>query len=342
MRMRKLSLNEIESAVKEITGKINPVSVYAYGSWIRTDSKESSDADLLLVSEKNEVDFEFLKHLTERYKFLDLTILTRDEIKNGAHASFNSFHFINLLFSSILVYGEDILLKEFTKFPDFNSAVWRVQCILQRIRNVLSNQSKSHERFYWFRKLNHWLHLVISEFLFFTKGYYDPNLLHTKNKFEELFFRLNVENLEDLYTIFSKIKEMYLSYPYQYIRTRPGIFVLIRDKSNGYMMFERSDKRGFEFVKGGVEVGETFKDAALREIREEMGIEVDPANLIELPIALSFKFPLKDGYEIRIYKGFLMTGENTDLKNLTLDRFFSSARFMKLDEISSLASFPEY
>jgi len=130
--------------------------------------------------------------------------------------------------------------------------------------------------------------------------------------------------------------------PYQHIRIRPGVFVLIRDKMGRYLMLERSDGHGFEFVKGGAEVGESFEDAALREIKEEIGMRVTPNNLIELPVTLSFRFPLKEGYEIRIYKGFLIIMEKIDLEELVLDKFFSSAKLMHLDEASKLISFPEY
>jgi len=338
--MRKMSAKKIRDIVKEIVSNLQPRAVYAYGSWIRMDSKEDSNIDILIISEKDKQGFEPLKKLTEKYGFLNPTILTMDEIKNGAHASFNSFCYVDLLFSSILLYGEDVLLKEFTEFLNFDSALRKVESILQRIRDILSN--KSYEEFYWFRKLNHRLYPVISEFLFLTNGYYNSNISETKNKFEELFFKLDASSLKDLYKIFSRIKRMYLSYSSQPIRIRPGIFVLIIDKSGRYLMLKRADKQGFEFVKGGMNIGESFVDAALRELREEIGITMARDKLIELPIALSFKFPKKEGYEIRIYKGFLVIEDNINPQALTLDNFFSSARFMELKEISKYVSFPEY
>ncbi|MEM5830105.1 MAG: NUDIX domain-containing protein [Candidatus Aenigmatarchaeota archaeon] len=340
--VRKLSGKSIRKIIKEISEHIRPTSMYIYGSYIRLDSKEDSDIDIIIVLDRDFVNFNWLRNFTEKYGFLGLTILTEDEIKNGAHASFNSFYFINLLFSSIHIYGKDILLKEFSKFPDFNSALWRVQCILQRIKNVLSNNNKLHEELYWFKKLNHWLYLVISEFLFFTKGYYNPNLDQIKEKFEKEFFKLNINNLEDLYNVLSKIKQMYLNYPSRIVRIRPGAFVLIKNRANEYLMLERSDGRGFEFIKGGVEVGESFRDAALREVKEEIGIKLSSNDLIELPVTLSFQFPLREGYEIRIYKGFLVIIDNIDTNSLTLDKFFSSVKFMKISELLNVMSFPEY
>ena len=339
--MKEMRAKEVRKIINELVKRVRPKSVYIYGSYIRTDAKKDSDIDMLLVLDRDRVNFKWLRSFTEKHGFLDLNILTEDEIKNGAHASFNSFYFINLLFSSIHVYGKDILLKEFTKFPDFNSALWRVQCILQRMRNILSNKSKSQEESYWFEKLNHWLYLVISEFLFFVRGYYNPNLLQTKKRFEEEFFELNIGNLEDIYRVFSRIRKMYSDQVCKHVRIRPGVFVLIKDGVGRYLMLERSDGRGFEFVKGGVEPGESFKTAALREVREEVGMKLSSNDLIELPVALSFRFPLREGYELRIYKGFLTVGE-VDPGSLTLDRFFSSAELMEPDEIAASISFPEY
>jgi len=39
------------------------------------------------------------------------------------------------------------------------------------------------------------------------------------------------------------------------------------------LVFESLDERGFEVPKGTVEAGETFAEAAVREVREEAGIE---------------------------------------------------------------------
>ena len=324
--------------VKKLISILNPISIYLYGNSIRSDSKDSSDIDILIIMKDDKIDFEKLKELTEENPCLDLTIITIDEIRNGAHASFNSFYYINLLFSSILLYGEDILIKEFEKYPNFNSAVWRVQCIMQRIRNTIANKRKENEIKYWFDKFNHWLYLVMSEFLFFTKGYYNPNLEEAKHKFESLFFNIKVDDTKDLYSTFSRIKELYLKNFHRNIRVRPGVFAIIK-QNNKYILFQRRDGKGFEFVKGGVEEGEDFSDAAIRELKEEIGINVNKKDLIQTPVTLSFKYPLKDGYEIRIYKGFIL---NKKLKNFKFGDFFKSVKTFDIDEIRNVITFSEY
>ena len=178
----------------------------------------------------------------------------------------------------------------------------------------------------------------MSEFLFFTKGYYNPNLKEVKHKFENLFFKVKINNIKDLYSTFSRIKKLYLENFHKHVRVRPGVFVITK-QNNKYTLFQRRDGKGFEFVKGGVEEGEDFSDAAIRELKEEIGVNVDKKDLIQTPITLSFKYPLKDGYKIRIYKGFIL---NKKLKNFKFGDFFKFAKVFNVDEIKNVITFPEY
>ena len=49
---------------------------------------------------------------------------------------------------------------------------------------------------------------------------------------------------------------------------------VILDPKRGVLLAVRSDLRGWELPGGGVEVGETDERALVRELREELGIEV--------------------------------------------------------------------
>ena len=59
--------------------------------------------------------------------------------------------------------------------------------------------------------------------------------------------------------------------------------MLMKNKKDEYLMFQRSDGRGFEFIKGGMEAGETFKDTAIREIIEETDMNIDKKILSSFP-----------------------------------------------------------
>ena len=44
---------------------------------------------------------------------------------------------------------------------------------------------------------------------------------------------------------------------------------------NKYLTIEEADGRGWWLAGGALEAGETFQDGALREVREEAGIDVE-------------------------------------------------------------------
>lgn len=55
---------------------------------------------------------------------------------------------------------------------------------------------------------------------------------------------------------------------------RKNVIAVIKGKDRQVMVFERSDKPGnFQFPQGGIDEGETEKEALLRELKEEIGTE---------------------------------------------------------------------
>lgn len=60
-----------------------------------------------------------------------------------------------------------------------------------------------------------------------------------------------------------------------------GAFVAIRSPDD-LLVVRHSYRRRLDFVGGGIERGETARDAAVREMREEIGVDPPPAALREL------------------------------------------------------------
>lgn len=71
---------------------------------------------------------------------------------------------------------------------------------------------------------------------------------------------------------------------------------IIISNRNKFLVLERNPKRykGWGFVKGGVDEGETIQDAAAREIFEEIGIVIDKSKLKPLEIITVYFDPKKD------------------------------------------------
>lgn len=59
-----------------------------------------------------------------------------------------------------------------------------------------------------------------------------------------------------------------------------SVLVVLHDGAGRVLLLERADKSGFwQSVTGSVEEGECLSETALREVREETGIALDPADL---------------------------------------------------------------
>jgi dATP pyrophosphohydrolase len=68
------------------------------------------------------------------------------------------------------------------------------------------------------------------------------------------------------------------------------VFVLVR-RSDEYLILHRSPRQGayWHSVAGGVEEGETYAEAAVRELREETGLDAAPIDLCR-----PYDYPLDD------------------------------------------------
>ncbi len=65
-------------------------------------------------------------------------------------------------------------------------------------------------------------------------------------------------------------------------KTPVSALILIHTKDLQVLIMERADKAGFwQSVTGSIEAGETPYDAAIREVAEETGIEVDQYELLD-------------------------------------------------------------
>ena len=80
----------------------------------------------------------------------------------------------------------------------------------------------------------------------------------------------------------------------------PGSIVIVRNKSGKIILTRRADTREWSLPGGHMEPGESLEDTARREIREEIGLEVEDVRLFAVHSGphLYYKYPNGD----EIYK----------------------------------------
>lgn len=67
--------------------------------------------------------------------------------------------------------------------------------------------------------------------------------------------------------------------------TGVGVAALISNKNGEFLMGKRgakarNEKGKWEFPGGSIEFGERLKEAVVREIKEELGVDIEPENLL--------------------------------------------------------------
>lgn len=116
---------------------------------------------------------------------------------------------------------------------------------------------------------------------------------------------------------------------------RMGAGLLIRDRDGNVLLVEPVYKYNWEIPGGAVEADESPGECAVREAREELGIEVVPGRLL----VVEYQHPEPERTEsmMFVFDGGVVSGEWTDRIVLQADEL-KSWRFMAPGQLGNVAS----
>ena len=93
----------------------------------------------------------------------------------------------------------------------------------------------------------------------------------------------------------------------------PSVVGIIRNARNEILFVQESGGTMWRFPAGAIEIGETPTQAVIREVYEETGLNVAPANLLGVFGGKDFRWVYPDGNEVEYINFVFEFGSNTCL-----------------------------
>lgn len=117
---------------------------------------------------------------------------------------------------------------------------------------------------------------------------------------------------------------------------RPNVAAILLNMDNEMLIAERAHIRGsWQFPQGGVDSGESFEEALLREVEEEIGVKPRQIQILDHKSGYRYEFP-KDRLKYGVFGGqeqvyFLcrFLGHDQDINIDTKHREFGRWRWLK-------------
>ena len=126
---------------------------------------------------------------------------------------------------------------------------------------------------------------------------------------------------------------------------RPNVAAILQRKNGKIWIGERIDRKGaWQFPQGGVDSGESVKDAMYREMWEEVGVERDQLKIISSKDGYRYKYPSgrkKGSYSGQEQTYYLCRVKNTHVNIATAHPEFQSGQWIEPNEFD-LAWLPKF
>ncbi|MBN2202833.1 MAG: NUDIX domain-containing protein [Candidatus Aenigmarchaeota archaeon] len=344
--------SDIRKIKSRISGMDEIIAAYIHGSAVREDFHSDCDIDVLLIVKdmKNPVSWEkSIKKVLNFSPRIDITVIYKSEYDNRFNVCWSNYFFLKIKKKSLLIKGKDVL-KEFDKYKvDFDKIYERISWYCERTRGVILNDThySQEELRFWRQKLKCWIPSSISELLYLY-GIFEPN----KKECMKAFFKLNegfrnkveLENA-DITQMSSFLEELrdLCFYMKKNMHTRLGVAVVLYKRTgNGirYMLLQRNESmKGWEIVKGGLRKNEDFEHAAIRETREESGLN-SFKSMEMTEHDFSFRMIKNNVLQENVYKLVLL--EVLDGKIKLYDKLFKDAKYFDKETTKKKLIWPEY
>ena len=127
-------------------------------------------------------------------------------------------------------------------------------------------------------------------------------------------------------------------------RALPGVLVIVcsnKNKRRMFLVIKSIHSNAVTFPSGSLDPFEDFREAAIRELLEETGLEIKKSELISIPLIHKFKYkslPLKIESWQQVFVVFLRRG---NLIFTPIDKDVIWVRWHSSDKILSLLTYRE-
>src|SRR3989304_3945428 len=95
------------------------------------------------------------------------------------------------------------------------------------------------------------------------------------------------------------------------MKIRKGVVLVVKNKKGEYLLLRQRKSKSYSFISGGLESGEKYIDAAVREAREEVGLKINIKKLIETDQKIKFAGSRKGPAEQKV---FIYRPDGADVK----------------------------